>query len=233
MVATVVIVDIHATATCGWRSPDEQGVTVLRKGLAVLAVAVLGLTGCSSQSNSTAGSTPSASPSDPAASIALPVDADLGRTFNSLHAATAVYANDVGAAEKAGYMIITPMMPGMGYHYMNPNIPNFNAITPQILVYVKTQNTMQLVALEWVFTEKPKQPPFPGATYGTFDAACHYKDGIFIPAPDQKSCAPTSATGSPFSFWHPNLVTLHVWLWYYNPAGLYHSTNPLVDPYRA
>jgi hypothetical protein len=30
--------------------------------------------------------------------------------------------------------------------------------------------------------------------------------------------------------WHPRLVTLHVWLWYPNPDGLYASTNPLVAP---
>ena len=37
--------------------------------------------------------------------------------------------------------------------------------------------------------------------------------------------------GSPVikvSFWHPDLTTMHVWIWYPNPAGLYSSTNPLV-----
>jgi hypothetical protein len=33
-------------------------------------------------------------------------------------------------------------------------------------------------------------------------------------------------------FWHPKLVTLHVWLWYPNPAGLYNPTNPLVRPFN-
>jgi hypothetical protein len=30
---------------------------------------------------------------------------------------------------------------------------------------------------------------------------------------------------------HTKLVTLYVWLWYSNPDGLYHCTNPLVRPY--
>jgi hypothetical protein len=27
-------------------------------------------------------------------------------------------------------------------------------------------------------------------------------------------------------------VTLHVWLWYPNPAGIFHPTNPLIAPYQ-
>jgi hypothetical protein len=31
---------------------------------------------------------------------------------------------------------------------------------------------------------------------------------------------------------HPLLITLHVWLWYPNPSGLFASTNPLVSPFN-
>jgi ABC-type glycerol-3-phosphate transport system substrate-binding protein len=41
-----------------------------------------------------------------------------------------------------------------------------------------------------------------------------------------------AAPGARFSFWHPDLVTLHVWLWYPNPAGLYGGTNPLIRPFN-
>jgi uncharacterized protein (DUF58 family) len=41
------------------------------------------------------------------------------------------------------------------------------------------------------------------------------------------------ADGKPFVFWHPRLVTLHVWIWYPNPDGLYASTNPLARPFNA
>ena len=27
-------------------------------------------------------------------------------------------------------------------------------------------------------------------------------------------------------------MTLHVWVWYPNPAGIYNSTNPLVAPFN-
>jgi hypothetical protein len=42
----------------------------------------------------------------------------------------------------------------------------------------------------------------------------------------------TTAWGARFSFWHPDLVTLHLWLWYPNPDGLYSGTNPLVHPFN-
>jgi hypothetical protein len=129
-------------------------------------------------------------------------------------------------------MQITPMMAGMGFHYMNPKITGaFDVRKPPILVYVKRGGSAQLVAGEWVFPQRPAKPPLPGARYGSFAAACHYADGTFTPHTDEATCAPTSAGGAKFTFWHPDLVTLHVWLWYPNPAGVFNSTNPLVAPF--
>jgi hypothetical protein len=148
--------------------------------------------------------------------------------------ATAKYATSLAAAKADGYAIITKMIPDMGYHFMNPNISGFDARKPPILVYLRHRGAWQLGALEWVFTEKPKTPPLPGARYGAFGAACHYRDGTVVPAESQDAC-PTTApeTGAAFGFWHPNLITLHVWLWYPNPSGLYSSMNPLVGPFNA
>src|SRR5262249_13872003 len=85
-----------------------------------------------------------------------------------------------------------------------------------------------------VFTSIPKNPPLPNATFGSFPAACHYVDGTFVPEPSQADC-PTTApgTGAAFFFWHPKLFTMHFWVWYPNPAGLYSSMNPLVPPFTA
>jgi hypothetical protein len=144
-------------------------------------------------------------------------------------AGTAKYVFDLHKAKADGYRIITRMMPGMGYHFMNADITEFDPAKPPILVYEKTRRGFQLAALEWVFPEKPATPPFPGATYGEFGAACHYRDGTFVPATSELRCRRTSPeTGSPFSFWHPRLVTLHVWAWYPNPDGLFNGTNPLI-----
>jgi hypothetical protein len=75
--------------------------------------------------------------------------------------------------------------------------------------------------------------PLPGATYGSFGAACHYKDGTFVFADAKDQCPKRSPrTGAPFNFWHPPLVTMHIWLWFHNPDGLYSGTNPLVRPFN-
>ena len=121
----------------------------------------------------------------------------------------------------------------MGWHFLNPAIQGFDVTRPHILVYERTGRGWQLAALEWVFTERPATPPLPGATYGSFGAACHYTDGTFVFTGSEDDCARHSPeTGAAFNFWHPDLVTLHVWLWYPNPDGLYSGTNPLIKPFN-
>jgi hypothetical protein len=147
--------------------------------------------------------------------------------------ATARYATSLRAAKADGYQIITRMIPDMGWHFLNPAIQGFDVRKPAILVYERHGHAWQLGALEWVFTEKPATPPLPGATYGSFGAACHYQDGTFVFRTVQEKCPSSSPeSGAPFNFWHPDLVTLHVWLWYPNPAGLYSGTNPYVHPFN-
>jgi hypothetical protein len=159
--------------------------------------------------------------------------ASLASQLATARLATAKYATSLQAAKADGYQIITRMIPDMGWHYLNPAIQGFDVTKPPILVYERRGGTWQLGALEWVFTEKPATPPLPGATYGSFAAACHYKDGTFVAAASQDQCARRSPqTGAAFNFWHPDLVTLHVWLWYPNPAGLYSGTNPYIKPFN-
>jgi hypothetical protein len=152
--------------------------------------------------------------------------------------ATAKYVNNLALARKDGYQIITKMIPTMGYHYMNPAVKGFDVSRPPILVYEHSTtgvggSSWQLGAVEWVFTSKPATPPVPGATYGTFGAGCHFADGTFVPAAAQASCPPKApGSGAKFTFWHPQLVTLHMWLWYPNPSGLFSGTNPLVTPFN-
>ena len=159
------------------------------------------------------------------------IDRQLRNQLAQMRVATAQYATDVEKAKADGYRIITPNMDDMGFHYLNPGISDFDVTKPPILVYAAPNGKHQLVALEWVFPKKPKKPPLKGARYGSFPAACHYDDGTFTPASSEDDCAPESG-GSPFVFWHPKLVTLHVWIWYPNPDGLYNPTNPLVRPFN-
>lgn len=147
--------------------------------------------------------------------------------------ATAKYATDLARAKADGYTIITPMIPNMGYHFLNPKIQGFDVTKPPILVYVRRDEAWQLVAIEWVFSKKPATPPLRGAAYGSFDAACHYADGSFLPSAMEAMCAKKHPqTGAAFTFWHPPLVTFHVWVWYPNPNGIFGEFNPLLTPFN-
>ena len=162
-----------------------------------------------------------------AASQKLAAELALGRL------ATAKYATNLALAKRNGYGVITQMIPDMGWHFMNPKITTFDITKPPILVYGKRGSSWQLVAFEWVFPKKPAKTPLPGATYGSFGAACHFKDGTFVSQASQESCATKSPqTGSAFNFWHPDLVTLHVWAWYPNPSGVFSGMNPLMRPFN-
>jgi hypothetical protein len=167
------------------------------------------------------------------AATATPKTSSLAQQLATAHVATAKYANNLGAAKADGYQILTKMIPGMGYHFINPKVTGFSVRKPAILVYLHHNGTWQLGALEWVFPTKPTTPPLPGAQYGSFPAACHYKDGTFVAAAAQTDCpAAAPGTGATFNFWHGPLVTMHVWLWYANPAGLYSGMNPFSVPFN-
>jgi hypothetical protein len=147
--------------------------------------------------------------------------------------ATARYATNVEIAKADGYQIITPMIPNMGYHFLNPKIEGFDAGRPPILVYIRRGDAWQLVAVEWVFPKKPATAPLQGARYGSFGAACHYADGSFVMAGAEAQCAKSNPkSGAAFGFWHPPLVTLHLWIWYPNPDGVFSEFNPLLMPFN-
>jgi hypothetical protein len=203
-------------------------VSAVMLGAAATAVAIAHTSGGPSPATQAQGAMSMSMPmSTSAASVALPA-AQLARA----RVATAKYANDLGAAKADGYSILTQKIPGMGYHFINPSVKGFDVRHPAILVYERHGSRWQLGALEWVFPKTPATPPLRGATYGSFPAACHYHDGTFVPEPSAAACATTSPTsGSSFNFWHPALVTMHVWMWYPNPAGMYASMNPLVTAF--
>jgi len=156
--------------------------------------------------------------------------ATLDRQLALARNATVNYATSLAAARRSGYRMITRNVPGLGFRFMNAAVSGFDVRKPPILVYEHRGQTWQLGALEWVFTSKPNTPPLPGASYGSFRAGCHYTDGTFVAAADRAGC-PRSAprTEAGFSFWHPRLVTMNVWLWSANPDGLFARTNPTVD----
>jgi hypothetical protein len=189
---------------------------------AAVAIALIAIVNADGRTDAPVAPTATAAASDISPAFA----SDLARA----RMATAKYANSLGRARRDGYKIITRSIPHMGWHFMNAKITGFDITKPPILVYERRGDAWTLGALEWVFPSMPATPPLPGAKYGVFPAACHYADGTFVPKTAEADCAPTNGAFK-FTFWHPQLVTLHVWLWYPNPDGLYSGTNPLVAPF--
>lgn len=155
---------------------------------------------------------------------------EIAADLAQIRAGTAQYVNDLDSAAEDGFFIITQMIPDMGYHFLNPNIEGFDIGQPPILVYGREGDEWELGAVEWVFPEEPAEPPMEGGTYGAFPAACHYDDGLFVPTATEEECAEAHPeTEATFTFWHPDLVTFHVWAWMHNPDGIYNGTNPLMS----
>jgi hypothetical protein len=130
-----------------------------------------------------------------------------GQTLNELRAAreaTAKYL-DIQNAYDDGYADINVVMPNMGYHFMKSEIVNpvFEVSKPELLVYNKdADGAFQLVAVEYA-----------------------------VPIDATPNAAPEGFTGSA-DVWDRNtdfgLWLLHAWVWKFNPAGVFHNTNPRV-----
>jgi hypothetical protein len=105
-----------------------------------------------------------------------------------------------------GYADINVVVPNMGYHYMKSSLSDskFEIRKPEILVYNKKRNgSFELLAVEYA-----------------------------VPISITPNTAPEGFTG-PADVWERNtdfgLWLLHAWIWEFNPEGVFHHTNPLVQ----
>ncbi len=119
--------------------------------------------------------------------------------------ATARYL-DIKNAFKDGYADINVVVPNMGYHFMKSELVDsvFDIRKPEILVYNKNEDgSFQLGAVEYA-----------------------------VPIALSPNAAPEGFTG-PGDVWERNedfhLWLQHAWVWTFNPDGVFHDTNPLVQ----
>lgn len=117
--------------------------------------------------------------------------------------ATARY-QQLEAALADGYVDISVYYPQMGYHYLKPELldDQVDLESPELLVYeVDEYGKARLVAVEYAVPVGQ----VPGAPEGfTGDADVWTVNADF------------------------NLWTLHVWIWYHNPDGVFAAHNPRV-----
>jgi hypothetical protein len=134
----------------------------------------------------------------------------LNKTLAGVRSSTASY-HDVEKAEEDGYVQTSPFVPGMGYHYVNVNLldEEINPNTPEALVYndnPQHEDKRKLVAVEYIIPD-----PDEDMTHSDFDNKFPGVDG---------------------ETWHYeeeiDSWTLHAWIWYPNPEGIFHGTNPRV-----
>lgn len=109
---------------------------------------------------------------------------------------------DVDDAEAAGYMQVTGCVPGMGYHYANPEHiqdGELHPSEPEVLVYANTSNGLELVAAEYLL---------PG---------------------DESDPAPTLFGQEVHYHGHLDAFALHAWFWEHNPDGVFTDFNPRIN----
>lgn len=121
-----------------------------------------------------------------------------------VRAATAKY-HDIDAAIADGYADISLYVPHMGWHYLNAGLLDgtFDMEKPELLVYANSPSGgLQLVAVEYAVPLSLSQDPPEGFT-GNEDVW---------------------DVNSEFGLW-----TLHCWVWYNNPNGIFAEYNPRVE----
>lgn len=157
--------------------------------------------------------------------------------FAQIHEANAHLATPEAAA-KAGYVAVTGFVPGMGHHYLHPEyamLP-FDPLRPPLLTFsADTGGHLRLAAVEYSAPRETNIPPdgFPGEAdvWDIHEANCHFEDGTEVHETLDVRCPSASpATGAKFLLWHPDLWTLHVWLFQENPNGLFAPQNPRAAP---
>ena len=123
--------------------------------------------------------------------------------LSRVRAATAKYHN-IAQADSDGYVDINLPIPHMGWHYLKSALldSTFDMEHPELLVYMnKPGGGYQLVAVEYA-----------------------------VPL-SMSANAPEGFTGDE-DVWDVNtqfqLWTLHAWVWYHNPDGMFAPFNPRV-----
>lgn len=137
--------------------------------------------------------------------------------LNDLRKATAKF-HDVLEAERSGYAIATSFVANMGYHYVDgANVVDgeVDVMRPEALVYANDPphipdprpgppllgNELRLVAVEYLLPGTGEEDPsqLPDVFEGDDDRwAYSDADGVW---------------------------TLHAWIWFQNPSGIFHPTN--------
>lgn len=137
---------------------------------------------------------------------ATAVGGGLQQELAEVRSATAEY-NDTQNATDAGYHPEETAVCGMGYHWPNPVLLDFelDKTEPEVLVYGEDDDgSLVLGAVEYAVPKVGDEQP---DLFDNADPEWHV-----LPLPPE----------APFD----SLWTLHAWVHSHNPEGVFHPTNP-------
>ncbi len=156
----------------------------------------------------------------------------VNRDLAAVRKATVQY-HDESEALADGYVAFTPHISGMGAHYFNFLLLMdgiFVPTEPEGLLYSLVEGDRpKLVAVEYIVFG-PEPDGFAGDSDEWFfePAMCHYADGHFEFAASPDLCTHNLDGHTTLEIWHPDLWTLHTWIWRGNPDGVFEEFNPNV-----
>lgn len=138
-------------------------------------------------------------------------DHDTRAALVEVRESTAPY-NNVERATADGYNPTNHWVPNMGYHHVNPSLidSTVDHLEPEVLVYQRNPadpDKRRLGAVEYMI------PTNLVGSKSDLDGAFPGVDGDHW----HKLALPAG------TFW-----TLHAWIWYPNPEGVFHDENPRV-----
>lgn len=155
-----------------------------------------------------------------ASTAVLPANADGSDARSGVAQARAATAqfHDVARALEAGYLPTDLCVPGMGYHYVKPDLlgPGVDPAQPEALLYAdKPGGGLRLVGVEYVELAPGAEPaadPHQVDLDGPQLFGQHFNGLMAGHGPDM-----------------PTHWDLHVWIWQHNRLGLFAQDNPAVD----
>lgn len=156
--------------------------------------------------------------------------AGLTQQLNAVRQATKKY-RDLETARNDGYADISGYVPGMGFHFADDGPFGTELRNPPVIVYFTNEN----------YNPAPGDPHDPAHDDDLILGAVEFlvpgdqtekKPDIFADEDSPRNLKVSEEHG-----WHydnppglPDFTALHAWVHRGNPAGVFHPTNPTIDP---
>lgn len=151
----------------------------------------------------------------------------LAHQLNAVRAATRTY-RDVEQALDDGYVIASPYIPGMGFHFVKSSLMGSENIEePTILVYV-TNGSYNPDPFDPFDPERGDDLRLGAVEYVTPGDRSGDPPNLFADETSTRRLKVSEEDGWEYVS-ELGFTGLHVWVHRGNPAGVFHPTNPTVD----